>query len=240
MICIPDSEFEILKNNSNNILKGEYRQGCLHLFFNSKVLSLNWKKSKTISFQAPFYKKHNLNKTISTALVYRNMLSAVKIPTSSAVLFGFEGGNNYLRSEIEDNYPEIVKALISGNASLFLKHCRNIAGLGHGSSPNGDDLIHGALIAFHSFISNKSFINSITSPFEDITKQTNYMGQHVLFNGLYGFTSEHLLLLTRSIVKGFISHSLLERIQKTGSGSGFDQVIAMLYFILTNVVLQEA
>lgn len=218
----------------------ERARSATRIWFNNQALrlcvgnndySINWREGERLSF-APFkidnFKHSNVCNTIEH---YCQAIEGIDLKTPSAVLLGMNGGSEYFREKIKYYYPKVISALLMRNAHQFISSCRKIIGMGYGSSPSGDDLICGALLSFHYFTADQSFIDKITAELKAETGKTNLMGRHMIEIGLSGLTPYLFQALLVSIVKGKLEPALLTRIIKVGASTGSDLLIALILFI---------
>ncbi len=192
--------------------------------------SINWREGERLSF-APFKTGKLKHAEVSTTVeCYCQALKGIILGTPSSVLLGMAGGANYFRTEIDIFYPKIIISLLLGNEQEFINSCRRIIGMGHGSSPSGDDLICGALLAYHHYMADQLFIENIADELRAEAGKTNLMGRHMLEIGLSGFTPDVFKALLISVSMGRIELSLLRRVFKIGSSTGMDLLIALIVF----------
>ena len=207
-----------------------FNNHALTLTSGNDMYSINWREGEQLSF-APF-KIDNLehDKVSETVEQYSRALENIELNTPSAVLLDMSGGAEYFRKAISAAYPEIIKALFKRSEQEFLDACRKIIGMGHGSSPSGDDLICGALLAYHYFIADQLFIENIANELRAEAGKTSQMGRHMLEIGLSGFTPGVFKSLLVSFTMGSIEPSLLRRAFKIGFSTGMDLLIALIVF----------
>ena len=206
---------------------------ALTFCFGNSWYSINWREGERLSF-AP-YKIVDLdhNKALSAINKYSNALEKIDLITSSAVLLGMNGGADYFRLEIKKYFPVIIKSLLLKNEQEFINACRKLIGMGHGSSPNGDDLVCGALLAYHHFIADQLFIDNISAELKDAAEKTNLMGGHMLEIGRSGLAPDVFKALLTSISRGSFEPELLKRTMQVGSSTGIDLMIALITFTLS-------
>ena len=209
-----------------------FNNHALTFYAGDSRYSINWREGERLSF-APF-KIVNLehNKALSAIKHYSYALEKIDLNTPSAVLLGMTGGAEYFREATNNFYPEIIKSLILKNEQEFMNACRKIIGMGHGSSPSGDDLICGALLAFHHFIADQLFIDNISAELKAEAGKTSLMGGHMLEIGRSGLTPEVFKALLTSIGKGSFEPELLARVIQIGSSTGIDLMIALITFTI--------
>jgi hypothetical protein len=194
---------------------------------------LNWRRAEPCDFSLPKISIFDRVTMLKTVEAYLAMLRKMTHQSAAAVLLGLPGGEDYFRQEISNNLPDLVNALITVNEKDFIKACRNLIGMGKGFSPTGDDLVHGALVAFHCCMNDNAFIVKINESFHELFKQTNYMGQHMLEMGLKGYASEAMIAFIITLNDEVVKKATLNRVLQIGSGSGFEMVIALLLFVKT-------
>ena len=223
--------FAELHEKAESAAEISFNNHALTFSSGNDMYSINWREGEQLSF-APF-KIDNLehDKVSKTVEQYSRALENIELNTPSAVLLDMPGGAEYFRKTISAAYPEIIKALFKRSEQEFLDACRKIIGMGHGSSPSGDDLICGALLSFHYFTADQSFIDNITAELKAETGKTNMMGGHMIEIGLSGLTPYIFQALLVSIIKGKFEPALLTRTIKVGASTGSDLLIALVLFI---------
>ena len=194
---------------------------------------LNWRTAEACCFAVPKISVFDRVALLKTVEAYLAMLRKITQPSAAAVLLGSPGGEDYFRQEISNNLPDLLNALIAASEQDFIKACRNLIGMGKGFSPTGDDLVHGALVAYHGFMNDMRFIVKINGPFHGLFGQTNFMGQHMLEMGWQGFASEAVVAFMLALNDGAVNKLALSRVLNVGSGSGFEMASAILLYIKT-------
>ncbi|MDZ4132957.1 MAG: DUF2877 domain-containing protein [Dethiobacteria bacterium] len=195
--------------------------------------SLNWRAAEPCYFSPPKISVFNRVTLLKTVEAYLALLRMMTHHSAAAVLLGLPGGEDYFRQEISNNLPDLLNALVTDSEKDFIKACRNLIGMGKGFSPTGDDLIHGALVAYHSFMNDNNFIVKISGSFHELFTQTNFIGQHMLEMGWKGKASEAMTAFMLTLNDGAVDKSALSRVLKIGSGSGFEMAIAILLYVKT-------
>lgn len=216
-----------------------FNKQALTLYSEYSSYSINWRGGKRFSFAPVKIINLEHNKALSAIKQCRYALEKIDLNTPSAVLLGMNGGADYFRTEIAAFYPKIIISLLTGNEQEFINSCRKIIGMGHGSSPSGDDLICGALFAYHHFVADQSFIDNISLDLKAEAKRTNIIGEHMIGIGLSGFTPDVFKELMISITTGNIEPNLLKRAFKIGSSTGIDILIALIVFTKSYVDCTE-
>lgn len=230
-IGLPEAEFFRLRAAVGTIGSGRFGKNLVSLPAGGKCIRINWRAGNRICLAPVYLGSTDCGRLKKNTEISRAVLKVMNLPTASAVLLGSAGGDRYFRSAIDLYFPRLVHALQTRDRQEFMKSCRNLIGMGRGSSPTGDDLIHGALVAFHYFDFDPEFIDALRMEVIDAAGQTNFMGRHMIETGLRGLTPE--------IVRGFILALAGDKTDPEdvlaasgiGSSTGYDVVIAILYFI---------
>ncbi|MFO7952152.1 MAG: DUF2877 domain-containing protein [Bacillota bacterium] len=231
-IGLKEDEFRKLRGFVLKAESGWFEPEKIFFYGSKSSLRLSWHRGEKISF-APFkLSALDLKLIEKSANAYRDMLGKSGFPTPSAVLLGLPGGESYFRQKLHHNFPGLVEFLINRRRTDFLSSCAEISGLGRGASPTGDDLIHGVLVAFHYFVFDRHFTESMAEDFLKMAEGTTLMGRHMLETGRRGLTSEALRQFIQALARGKATPTSLYRVLKTGSQTGHDLAAAVLYFVL--------
>ncbi len=225
------NDFEMLSSAVKEMDNGWFGSSKIDILVNGRSLSVNWCSEVGVSFAPVRLSGLNRSELKSSARAYRDMLKKAAEPSASAVLLGLPGGDQYFRHKISANYPRLVDSLIAAKEQDFIASCRTITGMGRGFSPTGDDLIHGALIAFNYFSYNHLFTEKIFPGLAGNAELTGIMGRHMLETGRRGLTSEAVQALVMSIAANKPDPPTISRILKIGSNTGYDIAAALLYYI---------
>lgn len=230
MICLSNTDFELLKQYRSGVIRGSFNQDYLELRTENQVIELQWRESKPVYFASRSYDNIDFSVLKSAVFFYKNILSKEHLQSPAAVLFNFPGGDSLIRQEINKYFPLLVEALLQNRGQDFLYLCRKFIGLGHGLTPAGDDLIHGALVACHSFNYSETFKEYPGTELSRLAAKTNYFGQHMLEMGILGLTPRAVNIFIDSIADGRPSVDVLSRVTAIGSSSGYEIAMAILYF----------
>ncbi len=230
-IALQSELFNEFQQRARSATRIFFNNQALRVFVGNNDYSINWREGERLSF-APFKIDNLKHNSVCTSLEqYCQALEDRDLNTPSAVLLGMTGGSEYFREKIYYYYPEIINALLLRDEHQFIYSCRKIIGMGYGSSPNGDDLICGALLSFHHFTADQSFIDNISAELKAETGKTNLMGGHMIEIGLSGLTPYFFQALLVSIIEGRFEQALLTRTFKVGASTGSDLLIALILFI---------
>ncbi len=229
-IGLDQESFAELQKVMESAAEVSFNSQALTVYRGPDVYAINWREGERLSF-APF-KIVNLehNKALSAIKQYSYALEKIELNTPSAVLLGMDGGAEYFRSEVKKYFPLIIKSLLQKNEQEFMNACRKLIGMGHGSSPNGDDLVCGALLAYHHFIADQLFIDNISAELKAEAGKTSLMGRHMLEVGRTGLSPDFFQDLLISISRGSFQPELLARAMQVGSSTGIDLIAALLTF----------
>ncbi len=224
-------DFELFKATVEKMNNGWFEPSEINIASNDRNVSVNWHAGNCADFTPPRLSGYNLAEIKAAAKVYRELLKTVAEPSASAVLLDLPGGEDYFRHEISCNYPLLVDSLLAGKDEKFVTSCRAITGMGRGFSPTGDDLIHGALIAFNYFSYDHNFAEKITGGLAETAALTNAMGGHMLDTGIRGLTPVNVQAFITSIAANKPDYLTLDRLLKIGSNTGYDLAAALLCYI---------
>ena len=224
-------DFSLFKSIVTEEIYGTFSQKCLEIRNQNKVCSLSWRDGRAISFAPQRYNNLESCAVKRAVTEYRKLILKKPLPTAAAVLFDLPGGDSYFRQNIINFYPELVDAILQKRKHDLLQHCRKLAGMGKGLTPTGDDLIHGALLAFHYFIYDDIFLKQLADNFRAVYRNnTNLFGAHMLELGLAGLTPLIVIAFLNSIAEGSPDPLIYKRLIEIGSCTGHDIAIALLYF----------
>jgi len=229
-IGLDHESFAELGNMVKNAAEITFNNHALKFSSGYNRHSINWREGERLSF-APL-KIDNLDhdKALSAVKQYIYALGKVELNTPSAVLLDMGGGSEYFRLEIKKYFPVIIKFMLLKNEQEFMNACRKIIGMGHGSSPGGDDLICGALLAYHHLVADQLFIDNISAEMKEAAGKTSLMGGHMLEIGRLGLTPELFQALITSISKGSFEPDLLTRATQIGNSTGIELMVALVAF----------
>ncbi len=232
-IALAGPDFNMLKSFLIRGKRGLLKKNSLLIEHEDDLCKMDWRRGvQKFFFPVHFFKADRL--LISKSLKqYRGFLAEKELSSPAAVLLGLQGGEDYFRKEIDQSYPLVVESLLSQNKEAFITCSRRMVGLGRGLTPTGDDMLHGALVAFHYFINGTAFMKAVKNEFTAVTQKTNIFGRHALEMGFRGLTPEIFGMFLRTIARGEADSRLLKRIISLGSSSGVDITIAMFFFLKT-------
>lgn len=228
-----DHSFSEIAGIAREMNSGWFEPFSVTLSSAAEEACLNWRRAEPCDFSLPKISIFDRVTMLKNVEAYLAMLRKMTHHSAAAILLGLPGGEDYFRQEIGNNLPDLLNALINAGEKDFIKACRNLIGMGKGFSPTGDDLVHGALVAYHCCMNDNAFIVKISESFHELFKQTNYMGQHMLEMGLKGYASEAMIAFIITLNDGVVKKATLNRVLQIGSGSGFEMVIALLLFVKT-------
>lgn len=229
-IGLSKSDFSIFVNTLNYMEHGWHSPSGIVISNRGSATAIKRNKNKSLSFSPVRFKSLDNKKIDFSTETYLDILRKKNPGTASAVLLGSAGSDKYFREEIGKTFPELISSLLDLKENSFLSSCRKLIGLGRGFSPTGDDLICGALLAFHHFSFNEPFIDSVTKSFCRAGIKTAVMGKHMLEIGIRGLTPEIIKLFLISIKEGTPDPMILERLLRVGASTGMDIATAILCF----------
>ena len=233
-IAINEKAFNRISELSSGYIKGFLENEQVVLEYNQIIVIINRRSGIKKSFAPACPGKININNHRLTAGYYRAHIEkrVNEFQASPAlVLLDLPGGETYFRKAVSKCYPAIIEALLKNNAGAFIESAAELAGLGRGFSPSGDDLIYSSLLAHNYYKNDLAMMNQIRNNIGILIKQTNVMGSHMLALGTMGLAGENILDYITSFEKGFVKKDLIERVLSVGSTTGLDIAIGIIYYI---------
>jgi len=224
-------DFMLLSAQAHEISGGAFKPFKIELTSNKKISTVQWSKDGAVSFAPIRFAGLDLQLLKETAKTYRHMLAKHASPSASSVLNGLPGGEEYFRDQIKNSFPVLTDALAKRNPSQFLQHAFNLIGLGRGFSPECDDLIYGALLAYHYFDYDSLLADILKNHFVSLVEATNQMGGHLITMGLNGLAAETVIDFLRSLAAGVLDKLILYKVSDIGHSTGPAIITAILYYI---------
>ncbi len=219
----------------NKLTRTTFQDNHLHLHFRDHTI-INTELDKTRS--TPF----SINSLIYNELSNDNCTS--NMPNSLNRLTKFLLSNNhgdsitvlnndnfnYFQKQIGTYFPIFVNKMFHNEFDHKFMNSRNqLVGLGRGSTPTGDDMIHGSLLGVHvinCLTKNKIKIPSISTVDDNQTTKLSY---HMLRIGEYGVTPEPVLSIIHSLVNDkSVSQRQLGNLRNIGSHTGLDIITGLI------------
>lgn len=227
-IGLTNESFRLFSRQVEQIAAGWYDHHQLFIETESVKLVIDRCTGEKISFAPVFFNALNDNASLTVLNCYEKLLKSNDIPTPAAVLLNCNGGEDYYRQAIAQSFSSIINALIYQKRQELIKYCRNICGMGHGLTPSGDDLIHGALIAFSACGKpGKDFFRLVQLEMKELSALTGLFGWHMIDTGCRGLTAEPLIRYLEAINSGVYEPAILAEVLKIGSRTGYDLAIAV-------------
>ncbi|MFO8192349.1 MAG: DUF2877 domain-containing protein [Bacillota bacterium] len=230
-IGLSERDFISVKKILADGAKGKFSKRHIIFKNNGESLSISWREGTPLSFAPERLRYINCEIVLKAVNAYMKMLAEEEIPCEAAVLAGQGDADNLFRKKMRECLPPLVDSLARGDEKIFLSNCRNLVGMGRGLTPDGDDLIHGALVAFHYFNYERDFIERIEKEFLQIALSTNLMGHHMLLMALGGFTPQPVRNFILSISRGKPEQKIMKAVTSIGFSTGYNIVLAILLFI---------
>jgi hypothetical protein len=150
-------------------------------------------------------------------------LAALRAATAGdlcSVLLSSDLGADPFAGSIVEAFPTLVRALDSGDGKGFVEAARRLVGLGYGSTPTGDDLIHGALVAVHYLDRCVPAQRMVARPSHEALRATTRLGAHMLVMGSLGLTPEPVRAFLVDLLGGRSVSAALRGVSQMGADSG--------------------
>lgn len=193
--------------------------------------------------------KNNLIQTRETIKKHFDLDSRILFANQPA--FTNNRQKTYIQAQIKEFFPQLVETILNSPDPRCEKNwettAQQLIGLGRGTTPSGDDMIHGCFLALNwlKLLGYTPYVDipRISSHFHDLIKQkTTTMGIHMLMIGSSGLTPgpviDHLSLISSTHKPQFYSnhkdsiyHSLLQ-LSKIGHTTGLDVITGFTYTAL--------
>jgi hypothetical protein len=150
-------------------------------------------------------------------------LDALRAATAGdlcAVLLGADTGGDPLAAPIADAFPALVRALVAGDEPGLVDASRRLAGVGYGSTPTGDDLMHGALVAAHYLPRHGLDWRPFCRLPRELSRFTTRLGAHMIDIGCRGLTPEPTRSFLLDLLGGRSVSASLRALDAMGADSG--------------------
>jgi hypothetical protein len=151
-----------------------------------------------------------------------------------------------MRRRLWSSLPLLDSARASLDAPLAAKVLEQLAGLGPGLTPSGDDFIVGYLAALHSRCRLDSalrpFLDGLISPLARVASASNLISRQFMLNALDGEFAEGLAVVVAAIAAhdGQRARAAAERLACLGHSSGCDSLLGLLFGLRSSLVLGSA
>lgn len=149
--------------------------------------------------------------------------------SAAAVLLGAEGGEPFFRDAYRRHFSRILAALAESKEQEFSASCQSIIGLGRGSTPTGDDLICGALLAARYYDQWSSGRRGWKPPRlpPGWREATTALSAHSLELSRRGLAAAPVREHLTALFTGTWREDHLHRLLATGSTTGYDLAVAI-------------
>ena len=194
---------------------------------------------------------------VYATLVAQAMLAALAVLREHSVPGGFaplvlndaDPGSPLVRAmrrRLWSSLPLLDSAMASLGAALAAKALEQLAGLGPGLTPSGDDFIVGYLAALHSRCRLepvlRPLLNGLTIPLARVAAASNPISRQFILNALDGEFAESLAAVVAAIAAhdGQRARAAAERLAGLGHSSGCDSLLGLLFGLRSSLVLDSA
>ena len=148
-----------------------------------------------------------------------------------------------MQRRLMQTLPELGRASMSLDSALAVKALEQLAGLGPGLTPSGDDFIVGYLAALHSRCSRepllRPFLHGLVAALTRLAAAANVISRQFIFNALEGEFSEWLAELVAAIAlhDAVRLRESVARVVRIGHSSGADSLVGLLFGLCPSLVL---
>ncbi|MFZ2780528.1 MAG: DUF2877 domain-containing protein [Rectinemataceae bacterium] len=208
---------------------GCFRDGRIE-FYGESGISVSLSAAERISFSVPSIVEFD-RASVAAAGVAKTM-TELAAPHLCSCLFADSGVDDLFRETIRHEFPRLLQSLSQGNQAGFEDSCSSLVGLGYGSTPTGDDLIHGALIALHYLRQATDSDIPLPSMPRSMGEKTTLLGAHMLEMGRRGLTPEPIRDFALNLLAGKPLPPPLAGIRRMGSDSGCTTAVGFYLMVL--------
>jgi len=218
-IGLPAPEFAAVKTLLASGGAVRYEPGALE--FASSVLTVRMDLGgPVVSFSPPeaiHFVPSAFRKRLPEAVAE---LRAVTSGDLCQVLLGSAHGSDPFAEPVAEAFPALLRALDAGDEPGFVDAARKLVGLGYGSTPTGDDLIHGASIAVHYAHRCVRATRRVPRIPSEVSRATTRLGAHMIEMGSRGLTPEPVRELLLALLAGRSVSAELRALDRMGADSG--------------------
>lgn len=204
-------------------------------FYGKNDFRVTLSSAERVSFSVP----HNVEfdeAAISDTAVAQKM-AELAAPHLCSCLFADGRGSSAdpFAETMAREFPRFVRALALGDQAEFWGAFSCLVGLGYGSTPTCDDLMHGALIALHYLKRTTRLAVPLPTLPRSIGAKTTLLGAHMLEMGARGLTAEPVRDFALNLLSGKPIEPSFAGLRRMGSDSGCS-IATGLYLMLLECV----
>ena len=218
-IGLRTKDFQALKNCVRPGDAAFFRDGRIE-FYDKGVIKVSLSAAERIFFSVP--PNVEIHATSLEAAPVRIAMSELAAPHLCSCLLADGCGvvADPFVETMTSEFPYLIQSLAQGSQQAFESAASALVGLGCGSTPTGDDLIHGALIALHYLKRTTCSDLPIPSMPRSIGTKTTLLGAHMLELGARGLTAEPVRDFALNLLAGKSIESTFAGLRRMGSDSG--------------------
>jgi hypothetical protein len=201
-------------------------------FYGDSGIRISLSEAERVSFSVPSTVEFDGSGLADSAI--KNAMFELAAPHLCTCLLADTGGVaiDPFAETIACEFPLLIQSLARGSQPGFEVAASSLIGLGYGSTPTGDDLIHGALIALH-FI-KRATRNDLPIPSlpRTIAARTTLLGSHMLEMGKLGLTAEPVRNFALNLLAGKPIEPSFTDLRRMGSDSGCSIAVGFYLMVL--------
>jgi hypothetical protein len=150
-----------------------------------------------------------------------------------------------MQRRLRQTLPALGRASMSLDSALAVKALEQLAGLGPGLTPSGDDFIVGYLAGLYSRCAREPtlcpFLQGLVAALTRLADAANVISRQFIFNALEGEFSEWFAELVLAIAQDDLSlRESVARVVRIGHSSGADSLVGLLFGLRPSLVLGYA
>lgn len=150
-----------------------------------------------------------------------------------------------MQRRLRHTLPALARASSSLDCVAAAQALEQLAGLGPGLTPSGDDFIVGYLAALHCRGSRepllRKFLDGLTAPLTRLAAAANLISRQFLLNAVEGEFSESLAQLVLAVQADDEPRlrDSAERLVRVGHSSGADSLVGVMFGLRASLVLGD-
>lgn len=151
-----------------------------------------------------------------------------------------------MRRRLSEALPALSRAGLSFDCAAAAQALAQLAGLGPGLTPSGDDFIVGYLAALHARCPRearlRSFLEGLIAPVTRLAAAANAISRQFMLNALAGEFSESLAQVVLAIAgrDQLWLQETAARLVRVGHSSGADSLVGLLFGLRPSLLVADA
>jgi hypothetical protein len=148
-----------------------------------------------------------------------------------------------IATRLQRSLPVLARALQRRQADEAARGLAQLAGVGVGLTPSGDDFIVGILAALWSRASaepgTRKLLEGLAAPLARLAFRSHAISRQQLVDAVHGRFAQHLVELMQALSRGEDVEARAARVLRSGHSSGADTAIGLLFGLMPAAVIEE-